>query len=152
VKSTEVKEKYKIWLMTDPKKRKPRTKAAFGRQHDVTPQTLNRWENEKPEEPVGDEGEYNSINYLLNQLKEADGALVRSCLAGNATAQKVLRQILGQLSDKGDNGDGDGYSAEEIAGIRNQAKRELEAEGFTVEGSGKVRPEPPLLSQDLREN
>jgi hypothetical protein len=40
--------------------------------------------------------------------------------------------------------------ADELFRARNAARRELEAQGITVAGSGKIRPEPPLLSQDIR--
>lgn len=148
MKDPEIKEKYKIWLMTPPKQRKIKTKAAFGRRYDVTPQTLNIWEKE-PEETPKAEGEYDSINYLLQSLQSADEALLRSCLSGNAAAQKVLRQILGQLAEK-DGGNGEtGFSASDIARIDQQARRELKAEGYTVKGMEEVPSEQSLLPQEI---
>lgn len=146
----EIRDKAIKWLKTPPGKRVPRSKAELCRKLGITSVgTLADWKKrfvDNHTKPSNGEN-YNSISYLLGRLQAADEALLASCLSGNAAAQKVLRQILGQMKDSPDKGD-DGYNADEIARIRNEARRELEK----AEGSGEVRPQPDLLPSNIRED
>lgn len=128
-------QKYFYWLDLPENERKPRAKAALARQLKVTVQTFANWEKERAKNPPVENEEYSSVDFLQGRIKDMDIALLKSCVSGNAAAQRVLRQVLGQLIERPEQKAETGFDADELFRIRNEARRELEAEGFPIKGS-----------------
>ena len=131
------------WAKTPPKERK-QSRRGLAQKLGVGIQFI---EDVEQEISPSDKG-YDSVGFLKSQIRDADIALLESCLKGNAAAQKVLRQILGQLIDRPEKEEGE-LTADELAKIRNEARKELEQEGYLPQGNREVRPEQCLLPQEI---
>ena len=122
------------WFHTPKGERIPRTMTELARKLGIKHvKTLHRMQSELGGNG-GEPEDYNSIAYLQGRIKDADVALLASCVKGSPGAQKVLRQILGQLAEGKEKEPGD-IDADELFNIRKQARRELETEGFTPQGN-----------------
>lgn len=161
MKDNETRQKAETWLKTSITIRSPRSKAAFCRKIGISAPTLKTWEEEfmkrgklKPENggSIDTNGDgYDSIGYLLGQLQAADIALLKSCVSGNAAAQKVLRTLLGQLKDTPEQEHGE-ISAEEHIRIREEAKRRVSEACGGTDGDRSLLPEHALLPVETRED
>jgi hypothetical protein len=142
------------WLKTSSTIREPKTKSALARKLGTTPQTINNIQNElRKGKKTGNGGvDITDLSHeeMVALWKKIMVELVRG---GKATAEdrKTFAKYLGLLIDKSEHKVEIGFGASELARIRNEARRELEGENYAVEGSGKVRPQPPLLSEKIRE-
>jgi len=142
------------WLNTSPKVRLPRFKAQLCRELGISVPTLDAWDKERKN------SKGKKIDRLIDQFADlTDDELARfkrqvydRAMESGASAKhmELLAKLQGMLIEKSVRVD-IGFGAEDIANIRNKARRELENEGFSIVGDGKVRPEPALLSKDIRE-
>jgi hypothetical protein len=147
----EIKEKAVKWLQTPYNRRDPKTKIGLCRKLHIGKDTLISWEKEL--------GNGYNVDNVIDELADMDiDAFQRRVYERTkdpSCPAKVLElqaKMFGLLVDKSETKVNIGFNAEDIARIRNEAKRELESEGFTVEGSGEVRPQPALLSEKIRED
>lgn len=90
--------------------------------------------------------DYDSLSYLKSRTREVDEGIIKSAKSGNAQAQRLIKQLTGELVEKSEVTIG--LTADE------RARRELEAERQLREWRGgaghrveEVQKEPPLLSK-----
>ena len=143
------------WHDTSIKVRLPRTKQKFCDGIGISTVTFDAWIKER------NNGKGGKIDNLVDQFADLTEEEIgqfrrqvyRRAMEPGASAKHMELQakLAGMLIEKSVRVD-IGFGADEIARIRNEARRELEGKGFSVIGDGKVRPEPPLLSQDIRQD
>ncbi|MCJ7828372.1 MAG: hypothetical protein MUP81_01360 [Dehalococcoidia bacterium] len=141
------------WLNTSITIRRPKSKQKFCDSIGISVPTLNKIDTERGKKSKVDFGaEYNPDTFLENKSETIDRALVQACEKGNATALQTYYKLTKRLIEQSKTEVTIGFDATTIARIRNEARRELSDEGFTTEGSGKVRPQPALLSENIRQS
>jgi len=142
------------WLNTSPKVRVLRFKTQICEELGISVVTLDKWDKER-------RNGKGKVDKVIDQLADlSDDEIDRfkrqvytRAMEGGASAKhmELFAKLQGMLIEKSVRVN-IGFGAEEIAKIRTEARRELESKDFSIVGSGKVRPEPPLLSQDIRED
>lgn len=118
------------WLSKSPSERDPFSQKDLAKKLGITESTLINWKKEKANARImaPEEKEYDSIAYLRGRSPEADKALITSCLSGNASSLKLLKQLLGDLVEKTEVTLG--LTADEIARRNLEAERQLREGGY----------------------
>ena len=141
-----VREKAEKWLKAAYNKRVPRTRAEFCRRQHISTSSLRNIEIELKNNGAS---RIDKAIDLLKGFSEEEIALFKRKVYedamekdSSAKDKELFARLENMLIDKSEK-KVIHFDAAEIARIRNEAKRELETEGF---GGGEVRPKPPLLS------
>jgi hypothetical protein len=94
---------------------------------------------------------YDSDKWLQKRTPEMDKALVTACEKGSPAALQLFYKLNKRLIEQSETKVKFSLDADELARIRSEARRELEAEGFLPQGNREVRPESPILLKEIRE-
>jgi hypothetical protein len=149
----EQQEKAIKWLNTSITIREPKYKAAFCREIGISAPTLDKIEKDlRSGKKVQIAGVVFDELPIDEKIRVFDDLLFKLIQDPKTPSKdrELFAKRYGLLIDKSVNVEVK-IGADELFRARNEARRELEAEGFSVVGGGKVRPEPPLLSKDVRE-
>ncbi len=139
----------------------PITKKDFAKTQDVTLETMRAWDKWELAQKLGDnltlsgevekyldtEGNFDMKKYLNTKKKELADAIHEASQKGNATAQRIEAQIIGELVEKSEQKVTLELSADEYARRNCEAERRLREQGYRV---ADVPEEHPLLSENLR--
>lgn len=137
------------WWDTPKPLREPASKAALARKLGITVPTITAWLKTRTDkhsnfESQSDEAKIKLFDQLLFQLA--------SDPKSPAKYKELFARRYGLLLDKSEQKLNIGFDADEIARIRNKARRDLESSGIPHIGDGEVCPQPVLLPQDIRED
>jgi len=150
----ETREKAIKWLNTSITIRQPKSKQKFCDRVGISVPTLNKWEAElRSGKKISLGGVVLDDLPAEEQVKVFKRLLFKMVQDPKTPAKdrELFAKMNGLIIDKSINLEVK-IGADELFRARNEARRELEGSGFTVVGSGEVRPQPSLLSEDLRED
>lgn len=137
--------------------REPKSKAAFCRSIGITVPTFNKYEELfRRGRKLKPETNHTELDELpIDEKIKIFDRLLFQLVQDPKTPSKdreLFAKRYGLLVDKTEHKVEIGFNAEDIARIRSEARRELEAEGFPVKGDGEMRPEQSLLPQEVWED
>ena len=95
---------------------------------------------------------HNTHKYLVEHMWEIDKAIVESCKKGNAQAQRLAKQLSGELVEKIEQKVKFELSADEHFRIRQEAERRVSELYLGANGDRNLLSKPSLLPQEIRED
>ena len=99
---------------------------------------------------LGEPLSYDSIAFLKTRTREADEALILAVNAGNPTAQKIYRQVIGQLVEKAETTHIFEVSADEHIRIAREADKRISELSGAADGTQGLQPKSSLLPEKIR--
>lgn len=137
----EARKKFFDWLALPVEYRDPKTRVALAKKLGISVPTTYIWEKAQGN------GHVDIENLTIEEKIKIFDKMLFDLIQNPKTPSKdreLFAKRYGLIMDKTLNIEVK-VDADEYTRLRNEARRELEAEGFLDKGAGKVRPEPLIL-------